>query len=212
MTGAPAVPTLTASAVAIPVPKPETPVEIGKPVAFVKTPEAGVPSAGVTSVGLSANTRAPVPVSPVTAAAKFALDGVAKNVATPVPKPETPVEIGNPVALVNVAENGVPNTGVTNVGLLDNTLLPEPVLVTLTTFLLASKAKAVEAVKPDNVVVPLTVTLVNDAAPLVLLTLIKSDPFQATRADSPLIMVTPVVGPAPTNLILWVLELALITV
>lgn len=66
---------------------PVTPVVKGKPVAFVKTPLDGVPRAGVTSVGDVANTKAPLPVSSVTAAAKFALVGVAKKVATPVPKP-----------------------------------------------------------------------------------------------------------------------------
>jgi hypothetical protein len=38
--------------------------------------------------GLVPNTRAPDPVSSVIADAKFAEDGVAKNVVTPVPKPE----------------------------------------------------------------------------------------------------------------------------
>ena len=61
------------------------------PVRLVTTPDAGVPSAGVTRVGLVANTNAPVPVSPVTAAARFALDGVARNVVTPVPKEVSPV-------------------------------------------------------------------------------------------------------------------------
>ena len=66
---------------------PVTPVVKGKPVALVKTIAVGVPNAGVTSVGEVANTKAPLPVSSVTAAAKFALVGVAKKVATPVPKP-----------------------------------------------------------------------------------------------------------------------------
>src|SRR5215469_1639458 len=44
MIGAPAVPTLTASAAAMPVPNPLIPVETGKPVAFVSVPEEGVPS------------------------------------------------------------------------------------------------------------------------------------------------------------------------
>ena len=43
-TGAPAEPTLTANAVATPVPRPDTPVEIGSPVALVSVPELGVPS------------------------------------------------------------------------------------------------------------------------------------------------------------------------
>ena len=44
-TGAPAEPTFTASAVATPVPKPDTPVEIGSPVALVSVPDVGVPKA-----------------------------------------------------------------------------------------------------------------------------------------------------------------------
>ena len=67
-------------------------------------PLATVPSAGVINVGLVPNTNAPVPVSPVTAEAKFALDGVAKNVATPLPNPLMPDAKGNPVQLVNVPD------------------------------------------------------------------------------------------------------------
>jgi hypothetical protein len=63
---------------------------------------------GLVSVGVVANTNEPDPVSSVTAEIKLALDGVARNVATPVPRPETPVDIGNPVALVNVPLDGVP--------------------------------------------------------------------------------------------------------
>ena len=62
----------------------------------------------VPNVGSVANTREPEPVSSVTADAKLALEGVAKKVATPVPNPLTPVDIGSPVALVSVAEAGVP--------------------------------------------------------------------------------------------------------
>lgn len=126
-TGAPAEPTLTARAVATPVPKPDTPVEIGRPVAFVKVALDGVPRAGVTKVGEVANTSAPEPVSSDTAAAKFAELGVAKKVATPVPKPDTPVLIGRPVALVSTAADGVPRLGVTKTGDVANTLAPEPV-------------------------------------------------------------------------------------
>ena len=43
--------------------------------------------------------------------------------------PVTPVVSGKPVAFVNVTLVGVPKMGVTRVGLVDNTLLPEPVLV-----------------------------------------------------------------------------------
>ncbi len=86
------------------------------PVLFVPTKVEGVPKLGVTNVGLLANTFAPEPVSSVKAAAKFALEGVAKNVATLAAKPETPVEIGSPVQLVSVPEAGVPSAGVVNEG------------------------------------------------------------------------------------------------
>jgi hypothetical protein len=43
--------------------------------------------------------------------------------------PVTPVDNGKPVAFVNVTLVGVPKMGVTRVGLVDNTLLPDPVLV-----------------------------------------------------------------------------------
>jgi hypothetical protein len=72
------------------------------------------PITGVTNVGVLANTFAPVPVSSVKAANKFALDGVAKNVATLVPKPLTPVATGKPVQLVKVPLAGVPSTGAVN--------------------------------------------------------------------------------------------------
>lgn len=118
--------------VATPVPKPETPVEMGKPVQLVSVPLDGVPRTGVVrvgdeSVGDVPKTSAPDPVSSVTADARLALEGVARNVATPVPRPETPVEIGRPVQLVNVPDDGVPRTGVTKVGDVDKTTLPDPV-------------------------------------------------------------------------------------
>ena len=50
-TGAPAEPTLTARAVATPVPRPETPVDTGSPVQLVSVPEVGVPSSGVVNDG-----------------------------------------------------------------------------------------------------------------------------------------------------------------
>jgi len=115
--------------VATPVPRPETPVLIGRPVALVKVPLVGVPRIGVTRVGLVAKTKEPEPVSSVIAEAKLALEGVAKRVAMPVPKPLTPVEIGRPVAFVKTAALGVPRSGVTSVGEFDNTTLVVPVLV-----------------------------------------------------------------------------------
>lgn len=71
---------------------PVTPVDRGRPVAFVRVPLDGVPSAPPFT------TKEPaVPVF------------TASAVATPVPRPETPVEIGSPVALVRVPDDGVPN-------------------------------------------------------------------------------------------------------
>jgi hypothetical protein len=64
--------------------------------------------------------------------------------------PVTPVVKGNPVAFVNVPLCGVPRIGVTNVGLVANTLLPVPVFVTLTNAFEALVATALDAVKPDN--------------------------------------------------------------
>ena len=81
----------------------------------------------VVIAGDVSNTNAPEPTSPVTAAARFAEDGVAKNVATPVPSPLTPVEIGSPVAFVSVRALGVPRLGVTSVGEVAKTSEPDPV-------------------------------------------------------------------------------------
>ena len=81
------------------------------------------------NVGLVANTRGPDPVSSVTADARFADDGVAKNVATPVPRPLTPVLIGNPVAFVRVPDDGVPNAPpLTTKAPADPTLTPRAVV------------------------------------------------------------------------------------
>jgi hypothetical protein len=98
---------------------PVTPVVKGKPVAFVRVTDVGVPKTGVTKVGLVDNTVLPEPVLVVTPVPPLATGSV----------PVTPVLKGRPVAFVRVADVGVPKTGVTKVGLVDNTLLPEPVLV-----------------------------------------------------------------------------------
>ena len=69
-------------------------------------------------VGEAENTSEPVPVSPVTAAARFALVGSPRNAATRLPRPEIPVETGRPVQLVRIPEAGVPNDTPLNVLLL----------------------------------------------------------------------------------------------
>lgn len=63
----------------------------------------------VVKFGAVAKVSAPVPVSSVVAEMRFALEGVAAHVATPAPRPEMPVEMGSPVALVSVPELGVPS-------------------------------------------------------------------------------------------------------
>lgn len=99
--------------------------------ARISSPCADDATPKVTSFGNTgsvANTKAPDPVSSVTADARFALDGVAKNVATPVPRPLTPVPIGNPVALVRVPDDGVPNAPpLTTKAPADPTLTPRAV-------------------------------------------------------------------------------------
>jgi hypothetical protein len=104
------------SPVATPAPSPEMPVETGRPVAFVNVADDGVPSAGVTRVGEVDSTGEPEPVT-----------AFARPAATPVPRPDTPVEIGSPVAFVNVAEEGVPRAGAVSVGDVDSTTEPDPV-------------------------------------------------------------------------------------
>ncbi len=95
----------------------------------MRVPEDGVPRAGVVKEGLVAKTRAPLPVSSVTAVARFAEEGVPRKVATPAASPLTPVEIGRPVPLVRVTDDGVPRAGVTSVGDVESTIEPVPVTV-----------------------------------------------------------------------------------
>ena len=103
---------LTVELVIDEVPADKTPVNVNEvPVA--------APITGETKVGVLANTKAPVPVSSVTALIKFELVGVAKNDTIPVPKPLIPVAIGKPVALVKVALDGVPIFGVVKTGLVN---------------------------------------------------------------------------------------------
>lgn len=88
-------------------------------VQLAKLPDDGVPNAGDTKVGLFDNTLLPEPVDVVTPVPPFATGKV----------PVTPEVNGNPVAFVSVTEEGVPNAGVTKVGLFESTLLPDPVEV-----------------------------------------------------------------------------------
>lgn len=116
---------------------PVTPVVKDKLVALLKLTDVGVPKIGVVNVGDVPKTNAPVPVSLVTAVAKFALVGVAKNVKTPEPAPVRPVEIGSPVALVSVIKVGTPRLGVVKVGDNEGALRFNKVAFALTTALIS---------------------------------------------------------------------------
>jgi hypothetical protein len=82
-----------------------------------------------------------VPVSSVTAERKLALEGVAKNVATPVPSPLMPVDTGKPVQFVSMPDWGVPRIGVVNVALVNKTVL----VICLVTPLCSTGNKSVPA-------------------------------------------------------------------
>jgi hypothetical protein len=68
------------------------------------------PNMGVTNVGVLANTNAPVPVSSVIAEIRFALDGVANQVATPVPSPVIDPTAGVMVTLLAAVISPFPFT------------------------------------------------------------------------------------------------------
>jgi hypothetical protein len=165
-TGAPALPVLTAKAVAMPVPRPDTPVLMGRPVALVRIAADGVPRFGVTRVGLVSTTNfVPVPVceamevalpDDVITPVRLALvTTVAAN--EPVPLPVTPpvsVMVWSPVFVplrllpvtVPLAEIDVavaaPSAGLTKVGEVANTSAPDPVSSLITP---ASSAEVVAA-------------------------------------------------------------------
>ena len=151
---------------------PDVPVvtpEDGSSVQLVSTPDAGVPNAGVTSVGDVANTAAPDPVSSVSAAFRLELDGVAKNADTLVPSPLTPVDIGKPVALVKVAKEGVPKLGVVSTGSVAKTANPVPVSS------VSAAAKLAELGVPRKVAtfVPSPLTPVDTGRPVALVRVAK---------------------------------------
>ena len=104
------------------------------------------------------------------------------------------------VQFAKLPEEGVPSAGVTNVGLVANTLLPDPVFVTLTNPLLASVATAEFAVRDDIVVVPLNVKL--DANLAVVTepsdgTPACDNPIDVTRINVPTVGVKPNVKLTP---------------
>ncbi len=91
----------------MPVPRPDTPVLIGSPVAFVKVALVGVPRIGVTRVGDVANTAEPLPVSSVKAPARLDELNEPKEVALPT-EVTAPVKLALVVTLPAVRPEAVP--------------------------------------------------------------------------------------------------------
>ena len=149
---------------------------VAVPVMLVPTKALGVPRAGVVRVGLVANTLAPVPVSSVSAAARFAEVKEPKDVAFPT-EVTAPVKlalvvtllavklVAVPVMLVPTKALGVPRAGVVRVGLVANTLAPVPVSS------VSAAARFAEVKEPKDVAFPTEIT-----AP-VKLALVASFPF-----------------------------------
>lgn len=160
----------------------------------VRPDAVAAPILGVVRAGEVAKTSNPVPVSLVTALARFALVGVARNVATLVPSPDTPEAIGKPVRLVATPVEGVPSapplvssvelagivvalivvavaaprTGVTKVGEVASTTLPVPVVDAATS--------------ADELLLPMTVALAGTVVPLTAVALIVPVPVAVSEA------------------------------
>ena len=76
-------------------------------------PTVAVGAIGVpVKVGESDNTTFPVPVSSVTAEARLAEDGVARNVATPVPSDVIAAEYNSAPFTINAASSNISDVGV----------------------------------------------------------------------------------------------------
>jgi hypothetical protein len=100
-------------------------VETGNPVALVRVALLGVPSAGVTSVGLVANTKAPEPVSSLITPANS--DEVVAASADSLSVVTTKVLLDGIVVLLILVAVATPKLGVVKLGLVANTSAPEPV-------------------------------------------------------------------------------------
>jgi len=118
---------------------PVTPVDSGKPVRFVATPDAGVPSSGAIKVGPLARTSDPVPVEVVVPVPPFTTASV----------PVMPVDSGKPVRFVATPEVGVPSNGVTSTGLVLRTTEPLPVADVTPVPPLATASSPPTVITPD---------------------------------------------------------------
>jgi hypothetical protein len=120
---------------------------------LVSVADVGVPRIGVTSVGEVDKTTLPVPVLVVTPVPPEATARVVDKPAA------VPVVFWLKVGQVNVPvlklpDCGVPKIGVTSVGEVDNTLLPEPVLVVTPVPPLATASVPAKVIVPEAVTGP----------------------------------------------------------
>jgi hypothetical protein len=112
----------------------------------------GVPNTGVTNVGDVLSTLFPDPVDVVTPVPPLVTPNVPVTCVVRLILPDKALD-GYPVALVNVALEGVPKAGVTNVGDVFKTTEPEPVDV------VTPVPPLVTASVPDNVTAPVVAVL-----------------------------------------------------
>jgi hypothetical protein len=187
---------------------PVTPVVSGNPVALVSTPDVGVPSKGVTSVGLVERTVLPDPV----------------EVVTPVPPLATgkavPDKLNANVPLVVTGEPATDKNAGT-VAATDVTVPPElleAIVIAPEEFVIVTLLPAVNVVRVNPVPLPMSnapfagvvvkpvpplatgrMPVMFEAAVEAIFT--KSEPFHAAKHFSAATIVMPVVGPAPRSTI-----------
>ena len=178
VTNAPAEPTLTARAVATLVPKPDTPVEIGRPVQLVNVPLEGVPNAPPFT------TKAPEEPVFTPSAVTTPVPVVTVEGAAPAPPPTIKALAVSALELAQAEE-------------LEKYGTPPEVPATV-----SAKVPDVVTGEPATEINP----PVNDCATDVTVpfevdeaTFTKSLSLQATTHFSPETIVTPAVGPAPRN-------------
>jgi hypothetical protein len=170
---------------------------------LVRSPEDGVPKAGVTRTGDVANTKAPLPVSSVTAVAKLAEDGVIKNAVIPTPVPVTlPTGI---LQLVRSPEDGVPKAGVTRTGEVANTKAPLPVSSDITPANSKEEVAAwIDNLLPEVIRVPAVGNVTLEAAVVVSVKLLAPE---VTNVDpSANVKVAVVAGAVKVTLLIVVAE------
>ena len=125
-------------------------------------------------------------------------------------RPETPDEIGRPVQLVSVPEAGVPRTGVTRVGDVANTRLPDPVSSVIAVLRFADEGVSRNSVTP----VPALVNFLTETESAVTPVKLEPSPENEDAVITPtaftppanLSPVTSIVDPVPTTMLVAVAE------